>query len=248
MKAEVYKGHKCEGGLAELWVGYHPIYSDEQNVWIDHAKIWVMISTSKSLPDSRWKDLSPEKVPLDYEGDRNCVKFFSLGSGFVQGEIKGQVNEEGDLTKDLLGAVQVKTGFDPSKLLTDIDKVNLIIDQNFANSSLKRWSAFPQDWNYWGFDWDEFNGNGYISGFLNYLMKAEGNEEGQESKPLGGNVDGWEKDIPIELFQKVYSKDEVRKVTDNDHFPDWRPEEETKGETQTSSTGEETQQLSSLDP
>jgi hypothetical protein len=241
MKAAVYENQVCEGGPAELFVGYHTIDSDEQDVSLDHAKIWVVRSTDDPLLDDRWMDLSPERVPYDYAGDMNCAKFLTLGSGFDSEEIIGVVNYEDDYVNDLLGAQKAASGFDPDDLLKIIDESNEMIKQNFENTSLKRTTAFPQFWNKWGFEWNEFNGNGFISGFLNYYLKELG-DDGREVgtifyKPFGAFLDGWEKDIPIEFFTAVYSEEGVKDVIDGDHTPEYGVVPEL----------EETQQ-SSLDP
>lgn len=223
MKSIVLHSKECTTSPAELWVGYH---TDSTNLVapVDHAKIWVIQSTAAALP-SDWKDLTPEMVPVGYEGDRNCAKFFSLSSGFGHGQYEGLVNENNDINTNLLGAVKVSFEI-PDDLLEVIKTTtNPNIKANFQ--LLKSMTAFPQDWNAWDIGWREFNGNGYISGFLNYLAHLQSNLQEDQTgdqgfKPTGSFLDGWKKDIPIEFFETTFTTlKEMKAAVDADHKPDF---------------------------
>lgn len=245
MKTAVYETQTCVEYPTELWVGFHTIESVEENVPIDHAKLWAIQSTSSMLSDD-WKELSPELIPFEYEGDRNCAKFFALSSGFEHEEYKGMVNNVDDCTTDLLGAKKITFGL-PDDLLAEITETNVNIVENFK--LLKSTTTFPQDWNQWGIRWRQFNGNGYVSGFLNYLAFLDGqgleNESGKEDfMPDGTFLDGWDKDIPIEFFWKTYTTEkQLKDVALGDH-----PKTVIESVAMESQDSFESEELFSLDP
>ena len=85
-------------------------------------------------------------------------------------------------------------------------------------------AAFPQGWNDWDLGWKEFNGNGYVSGFLNYFAHLNSNNQDDETgklsfKPTGSFLDGWDKDIPIEFFESKMTEPQMKDVVDVDHKP-----------------------------
>jgi hypothetical protein len=132
-----------------------------------------------------------------------------------------------------------------------IDGGNLNIEKNFANILLKRSTDFPQEFNAWGIGWNQFNENGYVSGLLNYLMKGGGPEIGQSKIPLGGLLDGWEKDIPIAFFEAgLYStatEKELMDVIFGDHPAREYKSESAATDPQGFISSEEIEELS-LDP
>lgn len=116
------------GGEAEIWVGYHSVQPGEENVLVDHAKLWVISSNPAhhmAMGDV-WKPLSRDRIPSDYKGDKNFAKFFTLGAGFSAHELKAEVNHEDDVNKNLSGAKMVASslGIDPVAFKTSIDTAN----------------------------------------------------------------------------------------------------------------------------
>lgn len=246
MKMAVYETQTCVEYPAELWVGFHTIKSVEENVPIDHAELWAIQSTSSTTLPDEWMELSPELIPFEYGGDRNCAKFFALSSGFEHGEYKGMVNNEDDCTTNLLGAKKFTVDL-PNDLLAEITRTNVNIVKNFE--VLKSTTTFPQDWNQWGIRWRQFNGNGYVSGFLNYLAYLKTGDFGEETgkrdfMPDGTLLDGWDKDIPIEFFWKTYTTvNQMRDVAFGDH-----PKTVAESVVMESQDFFESEELSSLDP
>jgi len=188
----------CTGGKAEVWVGRHPAFI-EQDRWWDHSKIWVISSDSSehsSLKDV-WKDLLPSWVRTGYKGDKGCAKFYTIGAGGENGELIGRVNRvNNDVTSDLLDAVFVGRDINPASLKTTVEKANTIMNGNFQRTLLE-YEMFPDDWNSGGPGWEEFNSNGYISGLLSFLGYIG-------KKPKGGNLPGWNKPVPKAFFTTSY--------------------------------------------
>jgi hypothetical protein len=245
MKSSVYKTEPCVNHPPELWVGYHTDLTNKVAT-VDHAKIWVIQSTTATLT-SDWNDISPEMVPPEYAGDKNCAKFFSLSSAFGHGSFGGILNDSTDLDTNLLGAVKATFAL-PGNILSEITKTNPIIQANF--DLLKGMTAFPQDWNQWDIGWKEFNGNGYVSGFLNYLAHLtsgdHGNELGTKSlKPKASFLEGWDKDVPIEFFESTMSADNMKAVVDKHHDAEYT--EVIEPDAPDLTAGKEEQQ-STLDP
>jgi hypothetical protein len=201
VKTEVFKTHQCEGGLAEVWVGYHKVFTQEQGVRVDHAKMWVISSDPlhHQNPSIVWKDLRRDRVPAGYEGDKNCAKFYTFGAGFTGPDLVAGINYPSDVNIDLSGAVMVKSGVDPVSLKGTIDDANTNMMDCFVNSDLKRDTSFPRDFNDWGWGWEEFNDNGYISGLLKFLEFTETLPNGANLP--GANLPGWSKDIPVPFFE-----------------------------------------------
>lgn len=83
VKDAVYKMQPCKGGKFEVWFGHHPVHPVPTKLdWVDHAKIWV-ISSDRSEHEltglkTVWQYLSRDKVPLGYNGDENCAKFYTI--------------------------------------------------------------------------------------------------------------------------------------------------------------------------
>ncbi len=124
----------------------------QQNVLIDHAKLWVISSNPShfNLPNVVWHDLRREMVPSDYQGNRDCAKFFTIGSGFAQGELKGELNNEDDREEPLWGAKKVDSNCNPVSLWEKIQSSNVILGKNYAKV-LQRSTDFPEEFNDWGF-------------------------------------------------------------------------------------------------
>jgi hypothetical protein len=204
VKNEVYKTQVCTGGNAELWVGRHPVHPVPTKIdWVDHVKLWVISSnvTQHAALGSVWKDLTRERVPDTYYGDKNCAKFFSIGAISNNDELFGGVNHAEDWGKELFGAYRLKSGVDPVSLKTLVDSKNTILNGNFIATSLKHDTAFPRDVNNGAFGWNEFNSNGYIRGLLRSLKYSE-------SGPNGGTMPGWTKPIPSAFFEVSYTTDD----------------------------------------
>ncbi len=200
VKKEIFP--RPPGGEAELWFGYHSVFtSGEEDVWVDHAKLWVISSNPAhhEALDNVWNDLRQDRIPVGYKGDKNFAKFFTFGAGFTKPELKPELNYQDDVNINLSGAqVLASSGIDPVSLMTTIDTANKNMWECFNKTDLKRETAFPRDWNDWGWGWNEFNGNGYISGLLSFLkpsMVFEG-----EANP-GGILPGWDKAVPSGFFE-----------------------------------------------
>ena len=206
VRKEVYKTVPCTAGKAELWVGRHRVRPNPTKIdWVDHAKLWVISSnaTQHGQLGSIWKDLSLESVPDGYSGDKNCAKFFSVGAMSLNNELFAGVNlaDDVNVTKGLLGAYRISSRVDPLSLKTTVDEKNIVLNRNFINTSLKHDTSFPRDKNNFGFDWNIFNSNGYISGLLPHLKYSV-------ISPVGGFLPGWTKPINYELFRTDYSNSE----------------------------------------
>lgn len=216
VKNEVF--NNCLGGEAEVWVGYHNVSTTaEQDVWVHHAKLWVISSdSSHHKPDGVWKDLRQDRVPTGYKGDKNCAKFYTLGAGFSKPDLVPVVNYKDDVEIGLSGAVLVKSGVDPVSLMADIEIANKNVKESFENTDLKRETAFPRDWNDWGWGWDEFNGNGYISGLLKFLNYDEVDLDATIFSE--GILPGWKKSVPAAFFDSACTSTlEAKLVVFNEH-------------------------------
>ncbi|KAL7428126.1 hypothetical protein ACHAXH_003604, partial [Discostella pseudostelligera] len=95
---------------------------------------------------------------------------------------------------------------------------------------------FPEEFNDWGFKWNEFSGNGYISGFLNYYTNLVTAQD--TFKPMGANLIGWDKDVNMRYFSIEFASN---KAVEEEFFREHRP----KNYTPAPVTADETQ---SLDP
>jgi hypothetical protein len=204
VRKEVYKTVPCTAGKAELWVGRHRVNPNPTKIdWVDHAKLWVISSnaTHHGQLGSIWKDLSLERVPDAYAGDKNCAKFFSVGAMSSNNELFAEVNLADDVTQELLGAYRISWSVDPLSFKTTVDSKNIVMNRNFINTALKHDTSFPRDTNNFGFGWNEFNSNGYISGLLKSMTYSV-------SSPVGGFLPGWTKQINEALFRVDYTTDD----------------------------------------
>lgn len=202
----IYDTQKCPVGTSELWIGYHHVQVGLN--WYEHAKIWVISSDpiQHAKLEVPWQDLSRDRVPFGFSGGVDCAKFFSVGADAGvwadKYNLVGGVNRGSDVKQRLYGARLVKKDVDPVELLQQIDDANRIMNENFRNTALKRDTPFPRDWNNWGFGWNEFNSNGYISGLLHFLNFASSRPNYSRSMP------GWYKSVPDAIFEKIFTSDE----------------------------------------
>jgi len=219
VKNEVYKAQPCTTRSTELWVGRHPITTDPTQLR-DHEKLWVISSDPQQhvLPGTGivWNDLRRDWVPVGFNGDKNCAKFFSIGVFDLENGIGG-INYEEDYKNPLEGPNAVRRGVDPFTIKTSVEQANRKLFETFSKTSLKH-TTFPTDENRWDFGWNEFNSNGYIHGLLRYLFPKSSSSE---ISPAAGTLPfpGWGKVIPVELFQRIYDTDDklkpVFKIKDN---------------------------------
>ena len=209
--------------VSEIWLGYHSFHSNLNSLY--QATIWVISSNPEhhKKRSKLWKDLNKDLIPKNYKGDPKA-KFYTIGAGAGTGSnsknLHGMLSREDDFTNKLLGAVRIGTAFDPIALMTQIDRANGFMNENFKRTSLE-FHVLPADgtvlytskkyknWYQKGSGWFQFNFNGYISGLLSHL--------GYTVRKPNSGLYGWDKPVPDVFFKKIISqkkevKNEVFKI------------------------------------
>jgi hypothetical protein len=184
------------GMVIEWWYGNHAVALGSR-----HSKIWVITDEEDMILEG-FEYLDKHRVPEHSSVNKECAYYLTIGAGPVDNfvdEMGGDFNRPYDISKELGQPFPlfVKSKDETSRLITVVDQGNRVMNGNFLNTTLE-YDLFIGGWTWHA--WDEFNSNSYIAGVLPFI--------GFMGNVFATSVPGFEKPVPLILFQQSFTNDE----------------------------------------